>query len=102
VAKDVNGRRVPVLRELVRINYHQSCLLRHAPGVRVLLRVDESTYQPVRDSFKTRGGKPTGRDHPVAWVRARGGGRFFHTELGHDLRSLDTAFGRRHVTAGLR
>jgi len=72
------------------------------PGVKVLLRVDESSYEPVRDYFKTRGGKPMGKDHPMAWVREHGGGRFFYTELGHDLRSLDTPFGRNHVVEGLR
>jgi type 1 glutamine amidotransferase len=72
------------------------------PGVKVLLRVDESSYEPVRDYFKTRGGKPMGKDHPVAWTREHGGGRFFYTELGHDLRSLDTAFGRKHIVEGVR
>lgn len=72
------------------------------PGVKVLLRVDEATYQPVRDYFKTRGGKAMGKDHPAAWLREHDGGRFFYTELGHDLRSLDTKFGKRHVTEGVR
>lgn len=66
-------------------------------GVQVLLRVDESTYDPVRDYFKSRGGKPMGEDHPIAWTRELGGGRFFYTELGHDLASLDTEFGRQHL-----
>jgi type 1 glutamine amidotransferase len=71
-------------------------------GVKVLLRIDESTYEPVREYFKTRGGKAMGKDHPVAWVREHGGGRFFYTELGHDLRSLDTEFGRKHIVEGCR
>lgn len=72
------------------------------PGVKVLLRVDERTYDPVRQYFKERGGKPMGPDHPIAWLREHGGGRFFYTELGHDLRSLDTPFGRQHVVEGMR
>lgn len=72
------------------------------PGVKVLLRVDESTFDPVRDYFKTRGGKAMGKDHPIAWLRDHGGGRFFYTELGHDVRSLDTKFGRQHVIEGVR
>ena len=72
------------------------------PGVQVLLRVDESTYDPVREYFKTRGGKPMGKDHPIAWIREHDGGRFFYTELGHDVRSLDTKFGRQHLLEGLR
>lgn len=74
------------------------------PGFRVLMRLDESTDEPVRPYFKERGGKPMGKDHPTAWVHEAGaeGGRFFYTEPGHDLRSLDTAFGWRHVAAAIR
>lgn len=72
------------------------------PGVQVLLRVDESTYEPVRDYFKTRDGKPMGKDHPIAWTRIWDGGRFFYTELGHDIRSLDTEFGRQHIIEGIK
>ena len=73
------------------------------PGFQVLLRVDESTYEPVRQYFKTRGGKPMGADHPIAWTNTpRDGGRFFYTEFGHDLRSLSTPLVRRHVLEGIR
>jgi hypothetical protein len=72
------------------------------PGFRVLMRLDESTFEPVRPYFRERGGKPMGKDHPAAWTHEAEGGRFFYTELGHDLRSLDTPFGRQHVTAAIR
>lgn len=72
------------------------------PGVRVLLRVDEKSYDPVRDAFKTRGGKPMGVDHPVSWIREFEGGRFFYTELGHEVKSLNTKFGHQHLIEGLR
>jgi len=72
------------------------------PGVRVLLRVDEKSYDPVRDAFKTRGGKPMGIDHPVSWIREFEGGRFFYTELGHEVKSLNTKFGHQHLIEGLR
>jgi type 1 glutamine amidotransferase len=72
------------------------------PGLQVLLRVDESTYEPVREYFKTRGGEAMGKDHPIAWTRDWGGGRFFYTELGHDIRSLDTDFGRQHLIEGIK
>ncbi|HTN74147.1 MAG TPA: ThuA domain-containing protein [Pirellulaceae bacterium] len=72
------------------------------PGVKVLLRVDESTYVPVRPYFQERGGKAMGKDHPIAWLREHGGGRFFYTELGHDLRSLNTPFGEQHIVEGVR
>lgn len=71
------------------------------PGFKVLLRVDETTYDPVREYFKTRGGKPMGKDHPIAWTHEpKSGGRFFYTEFGHDLRSLNTPFARQHVLEG--
>ena len=72
------------------------------PGIQVLLRVDESTFEPVRDYFKTRGGKPMGEDHPIAWINTLNDGRFFYTELGHDVRSLETPFGRKHIIEGIR
>jgi type 1 glutamine amidotransferase len=73
------------------------------PGFNVLLRVDETTYDPVRDYFKTRGGKPMGKDHPIAWTNEPAtGGRFFYTEFGHDLRSLSTPFVRRHILEGIK
>lgn len=72
------------------------------PGFKVLLRVDESTFEPVRDYFKTRGGKAMGSDHPIAWLHENDGGRFFYTELGHDVRSLDTPFGRQHVVEAIK
>jgi type 1 glutamine amidotransferase len=72
------------------------------PGIQVLLRVDESTYEPVRDYFKTRGGKPMGKDHPVAWINTLNCGRFFYTELGHDVRSLETPFGRQHIIEAIK
>lgn len=72
------------------------------PGIQVLLRIDESTYEPVRDLFKEIGGKPMGKDHPIAWINTSQGGRFFYTQLGHDVRSLDTEFGTRHVMEAIR
>jgi len=72
------------------------------PGIRVLLRLDESTFEPVQDYFKTRGGKPMGADHPMTWTREHDGGRFFYTELGHDVRSLDTPFGKKLVIEAMR
>ena len=44
---------------------HDRCIT-DLPGFQVLMRVDEKTYEPVREYFKTRGGKPMGDDHPIA------------------------------------
>ncbi|MBM4076067.1 MAG: ThuA domain-containing protein [Planctomycetes bacterium] len=72
------------------------------PGFQVLMRVDESTYDPVQPYFKERNGKPMGKDHPIAWTNEpKEGGRFFYTEFGHSLDSLDTPFGRSHVLEGI-
>jgi type 1 glutamine amidotransferase len=72
-------------------------------GFRVLMRVDESTYTPVRDYFKTRDGRPMGADHPIAWTNEpANGGRFFYTEFGHDMRSLSTPFVRQHVLEAIK
>ena len=64
--------------------------------------MDEKTYEPVRDYFKARNGKAMGEDHPIAWLHENGGGRFFYTELGHDIRSLETPFGRQHITEAIK
>lgn len=72
------------------------------PGFQVLLRVDESTYEPVREYFQKRGGKSMGKDHPIAWINTLDDGRFFYTELGHDVRSLETKFGRQHVVEAIK
>ena len=72
------------------------------PGVQVLLRVDESTFEPVREFFQERGGKPMGEDHPISWINTLNDGRFFYTDLGHDIRSLETEFGRHHILEAIR
>ncbi len=72
------------------------------PGFKVLLRADERSFEPVREYFKTRGGKAMGKDHPIAWLHENDGGRFFYTELGHDVRSLETRFGRQHIVQAIK
>ena len=72
------------------------------PGFQVLLRVDETSYTPVRELFVERGGKAMGQDHPIAWINTLDDGRFFYTELGHDVQSLDTPFGRQHIVEAIR
>lgn len=65
--------------------------------------MDETTYEPVREYFKTRGGKPMGKDHPIAWTQEpECGGRFFFTQFSHDLRLLNTPFARRHILEGIK
>jgi uncharacterized protein len=57
-------------------------------GVRVLLRVDESSYQ----------GGTMGEDHPIAWCHDYAGGRSFYTALGH----TDESFTEEPFVAHLR
>jgi type 1 glutamine amidotransferase len=69
----------------------------------VLLRVDEKTYTPVRDYFTSRGGKPMGTDHPIAWTHQTPcNSRFFYTEFGHDIKSVSTPFVRNHILKGIQ
>jgi type 1 glutamine amidotransferase len=72
------------------------------PNVNVLMRLDESTFDPVRAKFREMNVKPMGADHPAAWTRETEGGRFFYTAIGHDARALNTDFGRRHILEALR
>ena len=58
--------------------------------VRVLLSIDEGTYDPG----------PTGRmgDHPMSWCR----GRAFYTALGHTSEQYARSWFRRHLLGGIR
>ncbi|MFE8920749.1 ThuA domain-containing protein [Streptomyces rochei] len=56
--------------------------------VRVLARVDESSYE----------GGGMGEDHPLIWCREQGAGRVFYTALGH----ADEAYASPHFLAHLR
>lgn len=61
------------------------------PGLRVLLNLDETTYE---------GGK-MGENHPIAWCREFDGGRSFYTGGGHTRASYAEPDFRQHVTGGL-
>ncbi|HEY7516278.1 MAG TPA: ThuA domain-containing protein [Vicinamibacteria bacterium] len=61
-------------------------------GVRILAKVDESTYS---------GGK-MGADHPVAWCHDFDGGRAFYTAMGHTEESYSDPRFLDHVLGGIR
>jgi type 1 glutamine amidotransferase len=65
---------------------------RSRPDARVLLRVEESTYE----------GGGMGDDHPVAWCHERLGGRVFYTALGHTIESYAEPAFREHLSKALR
>ena len=59
--------------------------------VRVLASLDESTYK----------GGNMGQDHPVAWCRQFGKGRFWYTALGHTEASYTESNFLRHLLGGI-
>lgn len=65
---------------------------RSRPAARVLLRVDEATYD----------GGGMGADHPLAWCHERFGGRSFYTALGHTAESYAEPAFREHLSKALR
>ena len=52
------------------------------PRFQVLLRLDESTFAPVREHFQTRRRKAIRADHPSAWLHENEGWRCFYTDKG--------------------
>jgi type 1 glutamine amidotransferase len=61
--------------------------------VEVLLRLDESSYEPGEASM--------GSDHPIAWAHDFDGGRVFYTALGHTDASYQEAQFLQHLTGGI-
>lgn len=61
------------------------------PDVRVLLRIDESTYS----------GGTMGADHPIAWCDTIDAGRTFYTAGGHTVETYSEPLFRRHVLGGV-
>jgi type 1 glutamine amidotransferase len=60
--------------------------------VRVLIRLDEGTYQ----------GGTMGADHPWAWCHVVNGGRAFYTAGGHTAESFQDEAFRLHLLGGIR
>lgn len=64
------------------------------PSVRVLARIDESTYSP--------GPGAMGVDHPIVWSHRYQGGRAWYTAGGHTEESYAEPLFRRHLLEGIR
>lgn len=62
------------------------------PAVEVIATVDESDYE----------GGSMGADHPIAWCRARTGGRAWYSGLGHAQALYADPVFRAHLLRGLR
>src|SRR5690606_40688040 len=69
-------------------------------GLRTVLRVDESSYDPTR-IWPGQHAAGMGADHPVAWYHAYDGGRVFVTALGHPPAAYDDAHYLAHLYGGL-
>ncbi len=63
-------------------------------GATVLLRLDESSYNP--------GNGAMGADHPVSWKRNVGAGRAWYTAMGHRTQTFADPGFRLHVLGGLQ
>ncbi len=63
------------------------------PEVTVLLRIDETSYNP--------GGGAMGADHPISWKRNVGLGRSWYTALGHRSQNYADSGFQQHVLGGL-
>jgi cytochrome c len=62
------------------------------PDVKVLLTIDESSYQ----------GGENGKNHPMAWYHDYDGGRAFYTELGHTDESYSDENYLKHILGGIK
>lgn len=65
--------------------------------VRVLARIDESTYNPVGYT-----GGSMGKDHPMAWCHRYDGGRAVYTALGHTNASYAEPLFLTHLLGAIR
>jgi type 1 glutamine amidotransferase len=69
-------------------------------GVRVLTKVDESTYDPR--GYSVPGGSPgMGADHPISWCQPYDGGRAFYTAMGHKAEYFSEPLLLKHILGGI-
>jgi type 1 glutamine amidotransferase len=68
--------------------------IRNEKGFRVLLSVDESTYD-VGESDGMNG------DHPISWISENLNGRMFYTALGHEPETFTEGNSMKHILRGI-
>ncbi|MBM4111758.1 MAG: ThuA domain-containing protein [Phycisphaerae bacterium] len=66
---------------------------RGTEGIRVLMSLDESTYEPAPATM--------GADHPIAWYHEFDGGRSWYTGGGHTKESFSEPLFREHLLGGI-
>jgi type 1 glutamine amidotransferase len=74
------------------------------PDVRVLLTIDESTYDPDPNTTHLPGNTPSSGvmgDHPMSWCHDNLGGRVFYTALGHENYLYELDWFRQHLLGGI-
>ncbi len=69
-----------------------------SPGLRYLLSVDESTYQPSEARRAEAKKVPL---HPISWYQPYDGGRAFYTALGHLPATYSDPFFTHHLYGGI-
>lgn len=69
-----------------------------APGLRYLLSVDESTYEPSKERRAEASKLPL---HPISWYQPYDGGRAFYTALGHLPGTYADPLFMHHLYGGL-
>lgn len=69
-----------------------------SPGLRYLLSVDDSTYQPSEERRKEMATRPL---HPISWYHLYDGGRAFYTALGHLPATYSDPLFLHHLYGGI-
>lgn len=70
-------------------------------NLKLLLKVDEKTYDPDRTWGNNNRFTAMGDFHPIAWYQEFDGGRSFYTTLGHLPESYDDAWFLAHIYGGI-
>jgi type 1 glutamine amidotransferase len=91
LARDASTARLP--RRWVRTDEWYSFASSPRARVRVLARLDESSYDP--------GDGAMGADHPIAWAHEAGKGRAWYTAGGHTSEAYAEPLFRAHLLGGL-
>jgi len=91
VAREASTARLP--RRWVRTDEWYSFRSSPSTRVRVLARLDESSYDP--------GGSAMGADHPIAWAHEVGKGRSWYTGGGHTSEAYAEPLFRAHLLGGI-
>ena len=73
---------------------------RKANDLKVLITVDEKTYDPTV-KWGTNEGKGMGNVHPIAWYHNYDGGRAFYTGLGHIALTFSDQTFLDHIYGGI-